>query len=79
MENLALKVGQLIERVHSVAGYERSTVCARDCMYQWDVGGDELLEQTIQVWNERVKDISNGETSFCDCERHGAWVPAIPL
>ena len=64
-------IADLVKRVAGKAGFERAAVCSVDCLLQWE---DGLLDDTIVAWERfLVKDegiISN---------RHGAWVPAIPL
>jgi hypothetical protein len=64
-------IADLVKRVACKAGFERAAVCSVDCLLQWKEG---LLEDTIVAWDGfLVKD--DGVTS----NRHGAWVPAIPL
>lgn len=64
---MKLLIVKLIERIPAVAGYERAATCARDC----------LLE-VLAAW-ERYATEKETNDSHTDCNRHGAWVPAIPL
>lgn len=69
------RIVSLIESVHVACGYERATVCARDCLLQWDLN---LLDETILAWENRLQEIQHKESQV-DENRHGAWVPGIPL
>ena len=72
------QIARLIERVHAVAGHERAATCARDCLLEWDAGGDGRLVEVMEAWERFVteKEPNDGHS---DTTRHGAWVPAIPL
>ena len=65
----------LMESVHKRCGYERATICARDCLLQWNLG---LLDETIKAWRRYLEELNEG-MGHTDENRHGAWVPAIPL
>ena len=76
--NMSPQIGiaELVRRVATEISMERGAICAVDCLRQWDEGGKKLLKRTIQVWEERL---AKPDGSYTDAERHGAWVPAIPL
>jgi hypothetical protein len=76
MEYTKQKIIDLIEAVTAACGYERGVVCARDCLYQWK---DGLIDETIEAWNRYLTELKNKDGSHTDENRHGAWVPAIPL
>ena len=69
-------IAELVQKVAFGLSMERGAICAVDCLRQWDEGGKKLLQRTIQVWEERL---AKPDGSHTDAERHGAWVPAIPL
>jgi len=69
------KIVILVDRIHTICGPVSSTICARDCLLQWDVG---RLDETITAWERYLLELTNKE-SHTDENRHGAWVPAIPL
>lgn len=75
---MKILIVKLIERIHAVAGYERAATCARDCLLEWQEGGDARLLKVVEAWEcyATEKEANDGHT---DCNRHGAWVPAIPL
>jgi hypothetical protein len=78
--NERMRIAKLVRKVAvSDAPDFKAGMCAFDCLLQWDQGGKKLLDETIKVWEQRLKDISDGETSFTDAERNGIWVPSIPL
>jgi hypothetical protein len=76
--DMKLNIVKLIERVFAVAGYERAMTCARDCLLEWDRGGDEQLTAVMQAWEDYVSAKEANEACTDTC-RHGAWVPAIPM
>lgn len=67
---------KLMERVQRVYGFERSAVCARDCLLEWETHGRVHAGVIIEAWNDYI-DVDGG--GFTSADRHGAWVPAIPL
>ena len=71
-------IAQLIERIYAVAGYERAATCARDCLLEWQDGGDGRLIEVMEAW-ERFAAEKESNEGHTDTTRHGAWVPAIPL
>jgi hypothetical protein len=72
------QIAKLIERIHVVAGYERAATCARDCLLEWEAGGNKRLKEVMGAWESFAveKESNDGHT---DTTRHGAWVPVIPL
>jgi hypothetical protein len=68
------EIVKIMERVTKAYGYERGMICGRDCLLQWR---DGYLTETIEAWNRYVGEFDS--KSHTDCNRHGAWVPAIPL
>ena len=71
-----LEIAMLMDKVYAIKDYERSAVCSRDCMLQWRCGGDELLKQTIEAWEELCE--TDGDCST-QTQRFGFWVPEIPM
>lgn len=69
---------EIMEAVAKAVNYERAAVCARDMLKQWDVGGDALLYQTAEAWRRYLRELE-AKDGHTVCNRHGAWVPAIPL
>lgn len=67
-----------MEAVAKAVNYERAAVCARDLLIQWDTGGDSLFCQTADAWRRYLRELETKD-GHTDCNRHGAWVPAIPL
>ena len=75
-----LWIADLVKRVaQSKLSDAQAGICAYDCLIQWEVGGVKLLTKTIQVWNQRLDDVEASDASRTDTERHGVWVPSIPL
>ena len=74
-------IADLVKRVaQSTLPDSKAGICAYDCLCQWEEGGVKLLIKTIEVWNRRLKDVeANSKAGFADTERHGVWVPSIPL
>lgn len=69
------QIANLVREVAMSMGYERAAICAVDCLLQWKLG---LLNETIEAWSRFLKEIANQEP-HTDTQRHGAWVPAIPM
>ena len=65
----------LIEQITEEFGGERGVVCARDLLLQWKLG---QLNETYDAWLQWASD-KRHDRPLCDCNRHGAWVPAIPM
>lgn len=36
-------------------------------------------EDRLEAWENYVKQIETGNNNFCDTQRDGCWVPAIPI
>ena len=75
-KNYAADIANLAQRIAEYKGDERGVVCAVDCLRQWDTGGKKLLKRTMKVWELWLYGENVSQT---DENRHGAWVPAIPL
>jgi hypothetical protein len=70
----------IMERLYQIdkCGPSKTAMCARDCLYQDIEGGKHLLNETLDAWDGYIDDVlANRGTT--ETERHGAWVPAIPL
>ena len=75
-KNYAADIADLSQKVAEHCGTERGVICAVDCLRQWDAGGKKLLKRTLEVWDLWLYAPDACQT---DENRHGAWVPAIPL
>ena len=76
---IQLQLAELIEAVAKKKGYRRSVVCSRDCLREWNrvgVGrkGRSYMVKLMHEWQQSLVGDSHSET-----ERHGSWVPAIPV
>lgn len=78
MKNRKYELSLLIRRVASDCGYERATICASDCLLQWESGGDRLFDETISAWTRYLVE-KKSNLPHSDCKRWDAWVPAIPI
>lgn len=78
METYQREIVGLLEKVTDALGYERATVFARDCLLQWDTGGEVWLMCTLEAWERYLDEVKNNGC-HTDENRHGAWVPAITL
>lgn len=75
MNDTKQELADLIKQVATEVNTERAAVCAVDCLLQWKAG---YLVETIEAWKRFLKEKQNNE-GHTDTQRHGAWVPAIPL
>lgn len=69
------EIAALVQAIARECGHERAAVCAVDCLLQWR---DEQLDETIAAWRRWIIEKRNGD-GHTQTERHGAWVPAIPM
>jgi hypothetical protein len=74
-KTLMAQIAELMERVHAKRGWERAAVAGRDCLLEWDERGKNGLIETMEAWDDSILP----DSQQTDTERHGAWVPAIPL
>lgn len=76
-----IRIALLVRKVNSEMGSNQSSICATDCLFQWSMGGDALLEKTISAWGRHLEDKKNNNPLTMTI-RHGLtngdWVPAIP-
>lgn len=71
------EIAALIKRIAQECGYERAAIAAVDLLLQWRES-DKLYMQTRNAWERYLREKKDG-CGHIDTERHGAWVPAIPL
>lgn len=75
MEIEYVMMADLIQRVEKQAGNERASKCGYDLMHAIN---DGTTGDIRKVWERFLAEKSRGE-GHTDTERHGVWVPAIPL
>lgn len=75
MRDTKEEIANLVKLVAKACGYESAAICAVDCLLQWR---DGQLDDTMKAWGRYLDETRRGD-GHTDTERHGAWVPAIPL
>jgi hypothetical protein len=71
-------LGLFVQKVTLTLGPKIGATCAVDCLLQWADGGPLLLMKTIKAWQRHLDEVVEGRPHV-DTERHGSWVPAIPM
>ena len=76
-----IRIAELVKAVaESKLTDAKAGICAYDCLLSWEAGGQGMLDKVIAVWEQRLKDVAaGGPKGFTDTERHGVWVPSIPV
>jgi len=69
------EIADLIKKVSIEVSFERGAICAHDLLLQWEAG---QLKETMKVWEQYIIEYKN-KSCHTSCNRHGAWVPAIPM
>ncbi len=68
-------IAALVRQISLEISDERASKCAYDCLMQWDSG---CLDETILAWQRYIQEFKD-KSGHCETQRHGIWVPAIPL